>query len=137
MWINPRIRAEREASAPKPPTPTGETLLELERSQGTTLRIALDEYNGAAYVSLSTWNADGWPVKGKTLSFRLRELPAILEALSRVADGPTSNRNIVTVAGPDPERPQYVDKGRRPEARNDHPLPPVTASTVPFDELGG
>lgn len=31
MYIAPRLRAEREASEPKPPTPTGETLLKLDR----------------------------------------------------------------------------------------------------------
>lgn len=136
-----------EAATPTPPAPTGETLIELDRGKNGTLRLALDEFNGSKYVNLSMWNLDGWPTKGRTLSFRLRELPAIVEVLGQVAetmtqedprDRPQPHRNL-SQAPRDSERPVFRDRQRRPaivEPARRETFPTPRSSREPFDETG-
>lgn len=135
MWIAPRLRAEREAAQPKPPTPSGETLAEFDRGQGITLRLSAETYESHPFIRLQQWQG-GYPIRGKGCSLRLKELPAILEALGRIVDGPEINRDHVTVDSPDPETPRYVPKATRPQPSG-KPLggPKPRPSHRPFNEL--
>lgn len=88
MWVNP--------NHPNPPRPsaapqeTGEILAIFPRGRSEELRVALAEFEGSPYVSLRVWAAgsDGqlWPVKGKGVSIRLREVADLAAALTEIAD---------------------------------------------------
>lgn len=140
MWIAPRLRAEREASAPKPPTPSGETLAEFDRGQGITLRLSAETYESHPFVRLQQWQG-GYPIRGKGCSLRLRELPEILEALGRVVEGPDPRESPSGASLEDTDRPKFVDKGRRPQSSGKpftgpKPRASVRAFNEMFDETG-
>ena len=146
MWVNPRFReiTGREppgsASTTKAPEPAGETLVVLRRGQGVELRIAMAEFQGRAYVSVRVFEQghDGafYPARGKGCSLRLSELPAIVEALGRVAAG-TPDREPAPTPRDDPDRPRYAERaGRRHDRADFGGLPPApTASTGEFSEF--
>lgn len=75
-------------SAPKPADPPPETLLVLDRGDKET-RIKLASYQGHPYVSLETWakNNNGQTVPtGRTVSLRMRDLPAVVHVLSSLLE---------------------------------------------------
>ncbi len=77
------------ASRPAPPTRAapdkGIVCGELARADGSSLVVAVKEYEGKQFVSLSVWSG-GWPVKGKTVTVRPRELAQVIEGLCLAAE---------------------------------------------------
>ena len=68
------------ARAPATPPDKGLVLAEVDRGAEGALVLAWAEYEGKPYLSLRVWR-DGWPVKGKGVSIRLRELEPLLRGL--------------------------------------------------------
>jgi len=77
------------ASRPAPPTRAapdkGIVCGELARADGSSLVVAVKEYEGKRFVSIALWSG-GWPMKGKQVSVRLGELAQVLEALVVAAE---------------------------------------------------
>jgi len=94
------LRARAAAHAPAAtatsrelPDP-GEIVADLSRPDGTVLRVAVKRWHnpeakpgepGAVFVDLRVWNR-GWPVKGKGVTVKPRELAALASALLDAAD---------------------------------------------------
>lgn len=82
MWRNPNYPAPE---APAPPEERGRRLATLPRGKAEELRVTLDSFEGKPYLGLRVWSqgADGswWPLKGKGLSIRVRELADVAAAL--------------------------------------------------------
>jgi hypothetical protein len=112
---------QRAAGAPgeRVEADAGEVFVALPRDDGTELRVSLHWYDPAArkgpWVRIAPWR-DGWPVRGKGCSVRLRELAAVTVALGRL---------LAAVEG---------DAGRAlaaPRATPDAPPPPHARYTPP------
>ena len=77
------------AARPAPPTRAaldkGLVCGELARADGSSLVVAIKEYEGKRFVSIALWSG-GWPMKGKQVSVRLGELAQVLEALVVAAE---------------------------------------------------
>ena len=80
---------QRAAGAPgeRAEADAGDVFVALPRDDGTELRVSLHWFDPAArtgpWVRLAPWR-DGWPVRGKGASIRLRELAAVTVALGRI-----------------------------------------------------
>src|SRR5689334_143522 len=93
MWVSPN-HPERERllfrQSAAPPDPTGRPLATLQRGRGEELRVSLDEFEGHPFVSLRVWapgpTGELWPVRGKGVSVRVRELLDVADALREAAD---------------------------------------------------
>lgn len=92
-----RARAARLAPAPgerrEAPDP-GEIIADIPRADGTVLRIAVKRWRNpdgpvdappATFVDVRLWSG-AWPVKGKGLSVKPRELAALASALLDAAE---------------------------------------------------
>jgi len=83
-----RARTAASSSAPArlptPPAPS-EILAEVPRGVREVLRVALREFEGKPFVTLAVWERGTagawWPVRGKAVTVRVRELGAVLEGL--------------------------------------------------------
>ena len=135
MWINPN-HPDPPRQAP-PPQETGDRLATFERHGGEELRVTLAEFNGHPFVSLRVWapGPDGqlWPVRGKGVSVKLREVAGLAEALAAVAgqlgDVGRDDRGIRR----DPGRGPAALRGpSRPAAQ-----PPWEGAAEGFDEFAG
>lgn len=84
-----RARAAIASAPPAPPTrpppDKGDVCGELARADGSSLVVAVKEYEGHQFVSVAVWSG-GWPVKGKAVTVRLGELAQVLEALVVAAE---------------------------------------------------
>lgn len=84
-------RARTIAAARPAPPPTraapdkGIVCGELARADGSSLVVAVKEYEGKRFVSIALWSG-GWPMRGKQVSVRLGELAQVLEALVVAAE---------------------------------------------------
>lgn len=84
-----RAEAAQRQRTPSPgaEADAGDVFLALQRDDGTELRVSLHWYDPAArrgpWVRLAPWR-DGWPVRGKGVALRLRELAAVTVALGRI-----------------------------------------------------
>ena len=67
-------------AAPPAPDP-GEILAEIDRGDGTVMRVCWRLYEGKPFVAIGVWAGNGWPVRGKQTSVKLRELTAVVEGL--------------------------------------------------------
>ena len=88
MYRNPAFSHQAEAPPPQPPVEDGVNLATIPRGPGEQLRVTLSEFNGHRYLAVRVWalGQDGrswWPVKGKGVSIRLREILAVGQALAR------------------------------------------------------
>jgi hypothetical protein len=83
MWVSPNHPNPPRTAAP--PQDDGVELATFPRGDGKELRIRLKTYNNNPYISLVLWER-GWPVKGRSLSIRLREVEAMTEALQRAGE---------------------------------------------------
>jgi hypothetical protein len=91
---DPRARAARfnARHAPAPDAPTaakpdeGKVLAKVSRGTDGELRVSLHVYNDKPYVKVALWGADGWPVKGKAVTVRVRELGAVVQGLCTAMD---------------------------------------------------
>ena len=87
------VRARLAARPPPPPpreTPDpGDVIADIPRTDGTTLRVAVkvfaSEDGPRTYVDVRLWQG-GWPVKGKGLTVRPRELADLAVALVDAGD---------------------------------------------------
>lgn len=82
----------------------GEIIADIARPDGTVLRVAVKHYHapnakpddpGAPYVDLRVWQSGepgAWPVKGKGLSVKPRELARVAEAILDAADKLSADR---------------------------------------------
>ncbi len=94
--INGRDRAKQQQE----PDP-GHVVADIARTDGTVVRVAVKRYQpegpqqrgdgGAVYVDLRVWTG-AWPVKGKGVALRPRELARIAAALLDAADVITRER---------------------------------------------
>jgi Transcriptional Coactivator p15 (PC4) len=84
-----RNRQPQHVKATQPPEERGTRLAACGRGQGEELRISCDEYEGRHYVSLRIWTQDiqgGWWPSNKGVTIRLRDLPAVADALATAMD---------------------------------------------------
>jgi hypothetical protein len=118
-----RAEASQRQRAPGAPgdraeADPGEVFVALQRDDGTELRVSLHWYDPAArkgpWVRLAPWR-DGWPVRGKGASLRLREVAAVTVALGRILAAVEGNAGRALAA---------------PRATADAP-PPPDAPTAP------
>jgi hypothetical protein len=124
MWVSPNHpNPPRQAAAPQE---SGERVATFARHGGEELRVNLAEYEGHPYLSLRVWapGTDGqlWPVRGKGLSVKLREVASLAEVLAAVAGrmGAGDRQDDRRHEGPPP--------ARRGSAR-----PPFDAGSVPAE----
>lgn len=85
-----QFTASRPApAASKAPDP-GQVLSTAVRPDGTELRVSLHHYEGKPFLRIAPWQrgSDGawWPVKGKGVSVKVRELGAVGEGLAAAMD---------------------------------------------------
>jgi hypothetical protein len=134
MWVSDRhpdrerllAQACGRAEAPKP---SGETLAQLLRRGPNgveqRLRVALDSYEGNAFVGIRLWEA-GWPTK-KGCSLRMAELPMIVaalqEAMGRAARAPAPEPTREATTREAQRRRQRLEGRRR---WDDAGTPPAT-----------
>lgn len=144
MYVSPHHpNPPRQA---EPPVDDGQELATIQRPDGHELRLRLKAYNDRPYVSAQLWsrNPDGtaWPVKGRSVSFRMGELAGVIDAL-QAAIG----------AGGEHQRQQdrrhqveAVPRGYLPAEAAPHQAPPVDPtryvdkgrpSRPPFDAARG
>lgn len=73
--------------AKRPPPDPGEVLASIDRGDGVDLRVAIlrSSGKGAPYISVGEWKG-GWPVAGRSVSVRLREIGAVLGAFVDAAE---------------------------------------------------
>ena len=73
--------------AKRPPPDPGEILASIDRDDGATLRVTIlrSSGRGAPYISIGEWKG-GWPVPGRSVSVRLREIAAVLGAFVDAAE---------------------------------------------------
>lgn len=128
MWLRPGYTPE----TPAPPREHGEKLATFARGPDAEMRVSLAEFEGRPYVSLRLWERDRgggwWPVKGKGCSIRISEAPELSAVLARLSPqaalcepaGPSAGleqgwepERRVGAPGAPPDRPRYVEKGRR------------------------
>jgi hypothetical protein len=131
MWISPNHpNPPRQAAAPQE---SGGRVATFARHGGEELRVSLAEYEGHPYLSLRVWapGTDGqlWPVRGKGLSVKLREVAGLAEVLATVAGriGAGDRQDDRRQEGPPP--------ARRRSARPPFDATRATSSNRPdFDE---
>lgn len=111
MWVKPGYQPDR----PTPPQETGRRLACFDRPRGEQLRVTAEEYNGHGFIRCQVWAAgsDGqaWPLKGKCVTFKLRELGALVEALAAVA-GDAGQGGEPRPEPPRDNAPKFIDRGR-------------------------
>ena len=73
--------------AKRPPPDPGEILASIDRGDGVDLRVTIlrSSGKGAPYISVGEWKG-GWPVAGRSVSVRLREIGAVLGAFVDAAE---------------------------------------------------
>ena len=134
MWV----REGHQPDRPTPPQEQGERLACFDRAKGEQLRVTLETFNGYPFVRLAVWAAgnDGqvWPVKGRAVTLKMRELGPLAEALAAAA-GQGQGTPQSGTAAPSDEPTRYVDKGRvqRPDWREQQ-LPRAEGGGGTFDE---
>ena len=99
---------------------------------GEEFRISIDEFEGHPFVSMRIWapvmGGPMGPVRGKTMSVRVRELDDVIEALSEA-------RSILEGDGARREQQQQQPRrGQRPDSGPAHP--PARQPSTDFDEFG-
>lgn len=140
MWRNP----SHPPPEPRPaPQETGHRLATIPRGPGEELRLSLDTFEGRPYVNVRVWaiGSDGayWPVRGKGVSVRIREIRAVAEALARAYDlteggdpspaAPTRARSRAPSRATSPANRAI----QQPPARQ---LPGPPGHDLQFDEFG-
>lgn len=63
----------------------GDVCARLPRADGTELHVAVREYEGRTFVGISVWQ-NAWPVKGRAVTVRPRELAQVIEGLCLAAE---------------------------------------------------
>lgn len=73
---------EPEREAPDP----GVILASVRREDGNELRVSLHTFNGAEFLRIGLWQPTGWPVKGKSVAVRMRELATLARGVAAALD---------------------------------------------------
>lgn len=80
-----RAKAVLARHVEQPPTlaapDPGEILAEIDRGDGTVMRVCWRLYEGKPFVAVGVWASNGWPVKGKQTTVKVRELAAVIGGL--------------------------------------------------------
>ena len=75
----------RHVEQPPPPSQSapdpGVILAEIARGDGTAMRVCWRLFEGKPFVAVGVWGDNGWPVKGKQTTVKLRELTAVIAGL--------------------------------------------------------
>jgi hypothetical protein len=108
--LRARASRYRDENPPRrqggPPKESGTRIGTIKRSDSEELRINWQEFEGKPFVSLRMWTRanDGtwWPDPKRGLSFRLRELGDVGEALASAMDMASEYRKSRSACGPDP-----------------------------------
>jgi hypothetical protein len=141
------MRPEPESYQPEviaPPAENGVNLATIPRGQGEQLRITLAEYSGHPYIAVRVWalGADGrswWPVKGKGVSIRLREIVPVGKALAEALRLIRAESDRPALAGPAmssaPARPQGRPMAPRAMLPLRDPEAPSSYCRPGFDEF--
>lgn len=146
MWISPN-----HPDPPRPQSPPeqdGQLLAALPRNGGKEeLRVALRRYNDRPFVSLQLWARNDrnemWPVAGRSVSVRLAEAAAVIEALRRATEPHAAaahgcEQGVSVTATSPRDEPRFVDKGRRQRQPFDPgKLPRPGGGGDGFDEFEG
>ena len=77
--------AAANANAPDP----GRVLASYARPDGTELRVSMHTYEGKPFVRVAPWQRSGeawWPIKGKGVTVKVRELATVAAALLDAID---------------------------------------------------
>jgi hypothetical protein len=77
-------------------------LAAVPRPDGTELRVSLQRFEGRPFLRVAPWHrGDGgwWPVKGKGVTVKVRELRVVVEGLVRAAE-------TLRAEAQDPEDPE-------------------------------
>jgi hypothetical protein len=108
-----------------PPEDDGEPLAVFPRgdNHNRELRVRLKEFRGNPYISLVLWERGSggtwWPVKGRSLSIRLREAEAFSDALWRAVElAPPEPRRSPPEPAREPAKPRP-----QPQPRSDQAVP--------------
>ena len=84
-----KVTAPTRAAAPQAPDP-GEVLAEVPRGDGTVLRVAWRTFEGKPFATIAVWERGTggawWPMKGRAVTVRVRELGEVLEGLVKAAE---------------------------------------------------
>ena len=84
-----KFPAPTRPAPPQAPDP-GVVLAEVPRGDGTVLRVAWRTLEGRPFVTLAVWERGTagawWPVQGKAVTVRVRELGEVLEGLVKAAE---------------------------------------------------
>lgn len=98
------VSTSAPASSSREGPDPGEIIADIARPDGTVLRVAVKHYHapnakpddpGAPYVDLRVWQSGepcAWPVKGKGLSVKPRELARVAAAILDAADRLSADR---------------------------------------------
>lgn len=85
--LDARARADRFDATHNPPANVnaakpdeGKVLSRVARPDGTEFRVSLHTYNGQPFIRLAPWS-NGWPVKGKGTTVKVRELGSVVKGL--------------------------------------------------------
>ena len=89
-----RERAQRFAAQharPASPAPDeGQILKAIDRTDGTQLRVSLHLYQEKPYLRIAPWqrgeNGSWWPVKGKGVTIKVREVADVTEGFCAAMD---------------------------------------------------
>jgi len=116
-----------------PPQDLGHRLLTLPRGHDEELRLSLDAYEGRPFLNLRIWtrDADGrgwWPSK-RGVTFKLRELADVAEALAAALD------LMAEYPAGRPALPPAAPHPRRDRAMPALPPPRSAAGGEDFDEF--
>jgi hypothetical protein len=116
-----------------PPRDLGHRLLTLPRGHDEELRLSLDAYEGHPFLNVRIWTRDtdgrGWWPSKRGVTFKLRELADVAEALAAALDLMAEHqdgRPTLPPTGPHP---------RRDRARPALPSPRSAAGGEDFDEF--
>ena len=149
MWRNPNHPAPEQSG---PPEERGRRLAVFPRGQREELRVSLDTYEGHQFVRLQLWEVNGWPIRGKGCSIRLREVAELAEVLAGLAsrlddDEPSQPSRSASPArqrGAEPTGARASTRRGQAQGQPDERGRPASevnaggqASRQGFDEFGG
>ena len=153
MWVSPSHPNPPRPRPEGPPPENGHRVATFERHGREELRVNLAEYEGHPYLSLRVWapGQDGqlWPVKGKGLSVKLREVAGLAEALTSLAQWLDSEggaqwleSNMAGAGGGDrrggrPAAHASRGQGQGPQRRPTTPGPADPPGPSPRPDAGG
>jgi hypothetical protein len=106
-----------------PPQDLGHRLLTLPRGHDEELRLSLDAYEGRPFLNIRIWTRDtdgrGWWPSKRGVTFKLRELADVAEALATaldLMDEHQAGRPALPPAAPHPRRDRAIPAVPSPQS---------------------